>query len=261
MVSLRLVANGPTTETLVAPALYPTVIRHSRSTPWRHAFRYRHPMWLIDLDAPPQGRLLGGVLRFEARDHLGEPSRSLRENVVAWTRERGIDVSDDRILMLSNARSFGYVFNPLSVFWCLRRGAALDAPDALRCVVAEVHNTYGGRHAYLVETPLQAIVSKAFYVSPFNPVDGDYDMRFSLPATDLNVSITLRRAGQVVFGASLVGRRRPATTARVAAALCRHPMAALRVSVLIRYQGIRLFVRGLPVVRRPMDRNLGTGAR
>lgn len=82
---LRLVAGadaGPTTESLVTPALYPTVIRHTRSNPWRHAFRYRHPMWLIDLDHLPAGRLLGGVLRFEARDHLGlPPDRSARTSL------------------------------------------------------------------------------------------------------------------------------------------------------------------------------------
>jgi DUF1365 family protein len=113
----------------------------------------------------------------------------------------------------------------------------------------------------VVDTPQQATIAKAFYVSPFNPVDGEYDMGFSLPTDDLQVTIILRRAGQVVFGATLSGRRQAATAARVVAALCRHPMAALRVSVLIRYQGIRLFMRGLPVVRRPMDRTLGKSAR
>jgi DUF1365 family protein len=260
--------GGPTSDTLTAPALYQTVVRHSRSKPLRHAFRYRHPMWLVDLDELPRGPLLGGVLRFEARDHLGETSRSIRDNVVNWARDQGVDVSDDRILMLANARSFGYVFNPLSVFWCLRRGVALDSPAALHCVVAEVHNTYGGRHAYLLvpdvgSTPetLRASVSKAFYVSPFNPVDGEYDMRFSLPTDDVLVTITLRRAGQIVFGASLTGRRQSASPIRVFAALCRHPMASLRVSILIRYQGIRLFVRGLPVIRRPSDKTSRTGVR
>jgi DUF1365 family protein len=261
VVSLRLVAKGVTTESLVAPALYPSVIRHARITPLRHAFTYRHPMWLVDLDALPSGRLLGKTLRFESRDHIGAPTRSIRENVVEWARDQGVDVRDDRILMLANARSFGYVFNPLCIFWCLRRGAAVASPDAVHCVVAEVHNTYGGRHAYLIETPVKANVAKDFYVSPFNSVDGDYDMRFSLPAEELTATISLRRAGQVVFGASLTGRRQAATTARVIRALCRHPMAALRVSVLIRYQGIRLFVRGLPVVRRPIDQSFGTGAR
>lgn len=162
--------------------------------------------------------------------------------------------------MLANARSLGYVFNPLSVFWCLRRGAALNSPDVLRCVVAEVHNTYGGRHAYLMRPDQagKASIAKAFYVSPFNPVDGDYDMAFSLPTEDLRVTIALRRAGQVVFGASLTGRREAASTSRVARALISNPMAALRVSILIRYQGIRLFARGLPVIRRPIIDTSGT---
>jgi DUF1365 family protein len=265
---LRLLANpsaGPTTESLIAPALYPTLVRHARSAPLHHAFSYRHPMWLVDLDDVPTSGLLGGVLQFAARDHIGNAALSIRQNIVAWVAEHGLDVHSDRILMLTNARSFGYVFNPLTVFWCLRRGVALDDPAAIECIVAEVHNTYGGRHAYLVQpqpaapgTTVGTAIEKAFYVSPFNPVDGEYDMHFSLPTDALVVTIALRRGGRPMFGASLAGRRHPATTTRVLTALLRHPMAGLRVSVLIRYQGIRLWARGLPVVRRPTPNHPNT---
>jgi DUF1365 family protein len=242
--------------TLLTPALYPTVVRHARSKPLRHAFHYRNPMWLLDLEDMPTSRLLGGVLRFEARDHLGDPSLSIRSNVVAWAAAHGVDVGSDQILMLTNARSFGYVFNPLTVFWCLHRQSTPDEIPAVHCVIAEVHNTYGGRHAYLIQPAstdreTTASVEKAFYVSPFNPVEGGYDMRFTLPADQVTVSIALRREGAVMFAASLTGRRRPATASAVVRALVRHPMAALRVSLLIRFEGIRLFARGLPVVRRP----------
>jgi DUF1365 family protein len=246
-----------TGEVLVTPALYPTVIRHARVRPLLHEFRYRHPMWLVDLDAMPSSWLLGGVLSFEARDHIGSPDASIRQNIVDWVAARGLDVTGDRILMLTNARTFGYVFNPLTVFWCLPRSD--DPADAqVDCVVAEVHNTYGGKHAYVVQP--EAEVDKEFYVSPFNPVDGSYQMRFTLPAEKVSVSIALRREGAVVFGANLTGRRKPATTAVVVRALLRHPMAALRVSALIRYQGVRLFLRGLPVVRRPAATSPATSA-
>ena len=76
--------------------------------------------------------------------------------------------------MLANARFLGYVFDPLTVFWCFA------ADGSLRCVVAEVHNTYGERHAYLLrpEADGTAEVGKEFYVSPFNDVSGRYDFRF-----------------------------------------------------------------------------------
>jgi DUF1365 family protein len=234
---------------VLTPALYRTTIGHTRRLPWQHSFRYRHPMWLIDLAEPPRRALLGRLLRFDARDHLGDPGLPIRENVVAWASAQGFDVAADRIVMLTNARTFGYVFNPITVFWCLRA----DDPTAVRCVIAEVHNTYGGRHCYLVvpDAAGHARVDKALYVSPFNPVDGSYDMRFTRPVGRVNVSIVLRRAGEVAFSATLSGERTPATTAAVVRTLARYPLAALRVTALIRYQGIQLFLRGLPIVRRP----------
>jgi uncharacterized protein len=241
---------------VVTPALYRTVIGHSRFTPIRHAFRYRHPMWLVDLAHLPADALLGRLMRFEARDHLGDPGRSIRDNVVEWVGEQGLDVSGDRIVMLANARVLGYVFNPITVFWCLDRENA----GALRCVIAEVHNTYGGRHCYLLRPDEhgRASVDKALYVSPFNPVDGSYDMRFTLPGRDVGVGVALHREGKLAFNATLTGRRAAITTATLLRTLAHYPLASLRVSALIRYQGIRLSLRGLPIVRRPASSPKGS---
>jgi DUF1365 family protein len=235
---------------VVAPALYRTEIGHTRRRPLHHRFRYRHPMWLVDLAEVPHGALLGRLLRFDARDHLGDPMRTIRDNVVEWIGGHGIDVSGDRIVMLANPRMLGYVFNPITVYWCLNG-------STVRCVVAEVHNTYGGRHCYLLtpDAAGRASVDKALYVSPFNPVDGRYDMRFTLPTDLVHVGIILRRGGEVAFSATLDGYRLPVTTATTLRTLLRYPSGALRVTALIRYQGIRLFVRGLPVVRRPAAKN------
>ena len=102
--------------------------------------------------------------------------------------------------LLTNARVLGHVFNPLSVFWC--HGPAGE----LRAVIAEVHNTYGERHCYLLRPDAdgRAGADKAFYVSPFFAVDGHYEMTFTDPTVDeaLAVSITLAREGRVVFRAS-----------------------------------------------------------
>jgi DUF1365 family protein len=237
---------------LVTPALYRTEIGHTRRRPWHHGFRYRHPMWLIDIANVPHGALLGRLLRFDARDHLGDPTRAIRDNIVDWVGGQGIDVSGDRIVMLANPRMLGYVFNPITVYWCLRSRPGTAFDDAVRCVVAEVHNTYGGRHCYLLTPDAQgrASVDKALYVSPFNPVDGSYDMRFTLPADLVHVGVVLRRGGEVAFSATLNGQRAPVTTAATLRTLVHYPLGALRVTALIRYQGIRLFLRGLPVVRR-----------
>src|SRR2546430_2691873 len=113
--------------------------------------------------------------------------------------------------MLTQARVLGYVFNPLTVYWCHR-------PD---CVVAEVHNTYGQRYAYLLHPDARGRgrVPKQFYVSPFYPVDGDYRMSLPEPDATLALSVRLDRPDGHSFTASVRGRAVPATArARLQAA-------------------------------------------
>ena len=137
------------------PALYRTRITHGRTERVGHGFAYRHPMWLVDLDAVPVlPRGLHVLGSFDPVDHLGDPASSLRANVDTFLGLHGLDVAGGQVLMLANARSFGYVFNPLSVFWCY------DRDGALRRVVAEVHNTYGERHCYLAASRCRAVGPK-----------------------------------------------------------------------------------------------------
>ena len=146
-------------------ALYEVTISHARSAPLRNVFRYRSYLWLVDLDHLPQVRLLAG---FSSRDHLGDPGCSIRDNLERFLNSQNVDLDGGRVTMLAQARVLGYVFNPLTVYWCHR-------PDGtLACVVAEVHNTYRQRHAYLLPD-VRADVPKRFYVSPFYPVDGRPD--------------------------------------------------------------------------------------
>ena len=121
-------------------ALYEVTISHARSAPLRNVFRYRSYLWLVDLDHLPRVPLL---TVFRGRDHLGDPRRGIRENLDRFLAANGIS-RPHTITMLTQARVLGYVFNPLTVYWCHR-------PDGtLACVVAEVHNTYRQRHAYLL---------------------------------------------------------------------------------------------------------------
>ncbi|MDQ3465026.1 MAG: DUF1365 domain-containing protein, partial [Actinomycetota bacterium] len=146
------------------PALVEGVVTHDRRAPLRHRFSYRVYQWLVDVDRPPAlPRWLRPFASFNSADHLGSPERTIRVNVETFCAGEDIDVSGGRILMLANARVLGHVFDPLSVFWCL------DDDGGVRCVVAEVHNTYGERHAYLLDTDAsgRASTDKAFYVSPF----------------------------------------------------------------------------------------------
>ncbi|MCA1006542.1 DUF1365 domain-containing protein [Rhodococcus hoagii] len=233
------------------PAIYRTTISHVRTAPLRNAFRYRSYSWLVDVDHLPRlPRLLAPLAGFASADHLGDLSRSLRQNVDAFLAAHGIDLECGKVLLLTNARVFGYVFNPLSVFWCH------DGDGRPVCVIAEVHNTYGERHCYLLRPDERgnARAAKEFYVSPFNDVDGEYRMRLPTPGAALRIGISLERPGQPPFVATVVGERRDATAREVLRAALTVPIAPLRVAVQIRWQGIRLWARGLPVRPRPAHR-------
>jgi DUF1365 family protein len=233
---------------VTAPALYDAQVRHVRRQAMHRAFSHRTYMWLVDLDALPElPRWLRPFARFEARDHLGDPDRTIRQNLDAWLAEQGVDLEGGRVLMLANARAFGHVFNPISVFWC-HRGDGSPA-----CVVAEVHNTYGGRYCYLLRPDAtdRANVEKDFYVSPFLAVSGEYAMRLPEPDDRLTLSITLWQRGRSALTATLVGDRRPATPATLVRMLLRRPLVTHRTSALIRRHGIALWLRRLPVVPRP----------
>lgn len=237
-------------------SLFLTTIRHTRTSPVRHRFEHRSCSWLVDLrDVDRRGRcrtlpaLLRPMVTFRPSDHLGRPDRSWFDNVTDFAATHGeVDLSDGRIRALTNGRSLGHVFNPITLYWCH------DATGELACVIAEVHNTYGQRHAYLMHPDERALagVDKEFYVSPFNDVSGSYRMSLPEPTDRFDVTIVLHRPDEKPFVAGWRGRR-AAGAADLARACCRLPTAAWMVSGRIRWQGIKLW-RKLPVLPRPEHR-------
>lgn len=240
-----------TTRELPRPGRFETTIRHTRRSPFRRTFEHASTLWLVDVDdLPDHGRLA----RFEARDHLGSPERTLRADVEAFLElhDVGLGAGGGTILMAAQPRSLGYVFNPISVFWCF------DDERRLAGVVVEVHNTYGDRHAYLVHPDDQgrARTDKAMYVSPFHGVDGTYDVAVPIPTDRLHVAVTLRGhedgdgEQDAPFSASLTGARSDVPLRRTLG-------AALRGSALIRAHGTWLWARRLPIRPRPAHRQEG----
>ncbi|GHJ91130.1 DUF1365 domain-containing protein [Streptomyces sp. NE5-10] len=231
-----------------APALYECVITHVRRTPLRHALRHRTYLWCVDPDRlPVLPRPLRPLARFDARDHFAGTAGSVRAGLDAYLAAHGVDLEGGRVVMLAHARVFGYVFNPLSVYWCH------DASGALVCVVAEVHNTYGQRHCYLLRTDEagEAEVDKEFYVSPFFAVEGRYRMRLPLPGERLGLTVQLEHEGSRAFTAVVRGVRRPASVPALLSAAVRRPWSTAAVWAGIRRHGIHLLLRGLPVQPRP----------
>lgn len=234
------------------PALVVGRVHHTRHAPLRHTFTHRHYQWLIDLDQPPRlPAWLGPVATFRAEDHLAGAGTlsELKANVLRCLERAGIPAEGvTRVLALTHARVLGHVFDPMTAYWCL------TGSGELRGVVVEVHNTYGGRHAYAVRPGPggTASVDKDFYVSPFNDTTGEYAIRFHLDAERVSVGIRLHREGELVLTAVVEGTLVPATSTSVLRTVARHPFMPQRVTALIRWHGIRLWARRLPIHRRPV---------
>lgn len=234
------------------PALVVGSVRHTRHRPVRHAFTHRHYQWLVDLDAMPVlPRLLRPFAQFRGEDHLaGTPGiPALKANVLRVLEREGVDTSDvGRVAMLAHARVLGHSFDPMTAFWCFA------ADGSLRAVLVEVHNTYGGRHAYVLHPDEvgRARTEKDFHVSPFNAVEGDYAIRFHLSQRRVGVAIRLLVGDEPLVTATVTGAPSPASAPAVVRTVARHPLMTQRVSGLIRVHGIWLWLRRLPVQPRPV---------
>nr|WP_207630441.1 MULTISPECIES: DUF1365 domain-containing protein [unclassified Actinopolyspora] len=227
--------------------MYEVVVTHTRHGNVTRTFRHRLYTWLVDLDRLP--RLpwwLRPFARFDAGDHLGTADEPIRRNLDRWLAERGVHTQGGRILMLAHARVLGHVFNPVTVYWCHR-------PDGEQaCVVAEVHNTYGERHRYLLhpDPDGHARAEKQFYVSPFLPEHGQYRMRLPQPGTRLALRIELHDEQGKRLTATVSGVRKPASRRELVRMLLRRPLVPQRVSAAIRKHGIALWLRRVPTTPR-----------
>jgi DUF1365 family protein len=227
------------------PALYRTRVTHLRRAPVHHYFELNSYSWYVDLDELPQ---LPGWLRpfarFEAGDHFdGVVGDTLRARIDAVLAERSIDLGGGRVTALLQPRVLGYAFNPLSLDWCH------DAHGVLRHVIAEVRNSRGEWHAYVIppDGPNPAMVRKRFETSPFNGMDGYYLVRAPRPDDALDVTISLHRDNQPAIVGTLRGTRRPATLGQVLRLQATKPIAPQMTALSLRVQGLILRARRVPV--------------
>ncbi|HEY2069963.1 MAG TPA: DUF1365 domain-containing protein [Rhizomicrobium sp.] len=225
-------------------AIYEGSVTHARIFPRRHAFRYRVFSLLLDLDEIDSlnlrlfGRNRAAVASFFDRDHGdgGAP----RDWANARLAEAGL-AADGPIRVLCYPRLLGYVFNPLSVWFCYRKDESLAA------TIYEVHNTFGERHSYVLPAGAPQECDKAFYVSPFLSLDCRYDFRITPPGEDVLIAIRESEGGRPVLNAAFAGTRKPLTDRTLLSALLRHPLMTLKVVAAIHYEAFRLWLKRVPV--------------
>jgi DUF1365 family protein len=240
----------------VTSALYAGTVMHQRYKPRRHALRYRICWMLFDLDDfPSRLRLFShnrfNLISFDDRDHLDGSAGNLRGQVEAAMASAGLQPDGGPIRLLCMPRVLGHAFNPITVFFCYRRDNTLTA------MLYEVHNTFGGRHSYLipVEDPAAKTIrqgcGKAFYVSPFNHMAMTYAFRVLPPGESTAVVVHADDAGGRVITASFAGRRTRLSDAALAGIVLRHGMLSLKVLGAIHWEAAKLWLKGLRPQPRP----------
>lgn len=243
--------------------VYEGYVWHSRREPTRHRFRYALSMLYLDLDelstAFSQGWLWSAkrsaVVWFRRADYLGDARVPLDVAVRHRLESEGIERCGGPIRVLTQPRYFGFLMNPVSFYFCFDRGGT-----PLRAVIAEVTNTpWGERHSYVLAGDALTSdgeqkslrLSKQLHVSPFMPMDMEYQWRLTAPGAGLQIDIRNYGQSRHVFSASLRLKRREWCAAELWRALWRYPFMTQRIAVGIYWQAFRLWWKGCPVYRHP----------
>jgi DUF1365 family protein len=232
---------------MTASAIYEGTVRHRRFADRANEFTTKIALAYVDLDELPFSH--GRLVRFERSDYLGDPARPLAEEVRDLVEERTGARPQGPIRLLTQLRSFGHCFNPVSFYYCFD-----PAGERVQEVVAEVTNTpWGERHAYVIERAgpgvLKGDSEKVLHVSPFMGMEHQYDWRVADPADTLSVHIESVRDGRKAFDATLSLRRRELSRR----ALARCAGTTIRTVVLIYVHALRLKLKGARVHPHPKE--------
>ncbi len=243
--------------------IYEGRVRHTRTQPATHSFSYRLFMMYLDLDELPT--LFGkrwfwstrraALARFRRSDHVGPEEQPLgdavRDLVAAETGVRPAGP----IRLLTNLAYFGYCFNPVSFYYCFAEDG-----ETVEYIVAEVNNTpWGERDCYVMRCDAASRrgpawrfnPKKKMHVSPFMPMEIEYDWALAEPAERLSVYMANARDGRRFFDASMLLERREISGRSLASVLLRFPFQTAKIILAIHWEALRLWLKRCPVYTHP----------
>lgn len=248
---------------IVKSCTYAGRVRHRRFAPRRHEFSYTLFLMYIDLDEPPglfdrfwlwSARSVN-LAWFRRVDHMGDPKQPLIDAVRDWVEKATGHRPQGPVRLLTHFRYLGYGFNPVSFYYCFEEtGVKIEA------IVTEVNNTpWGEQHVYVLPARdsqgkgryLRFKRSKEFHVSPFMPMDIDYDWCFFVPGERLNVHIENYREGSKLFDATLILERLSLTSRNLARVLVGYPPMTAKVIVAIYFEALKLWLTKTPFYPHP----------
>ncbi len=269
-----MVSESPKAFSKSRSCLYECRVMHHRFEPRRHRFEYGIFMLYLDLDELDSlaGRLRlfsrnrPGLYEFRDSDHLQFPptghAGGVRESLGRWLQTQGVQLPDDaRIGLLTLPRVAGYIFNPVSFYFCQ---TAAGEPI---CAVTEVGNTFGELKPYLIPNDATAgkgnrfarVVPKHYYVSPFTAPDVCFDFKLTAPDDSLRIAINDVSGDCTLLVSTLAGSRLPLTDAGLVRLTLKYPLVTLRVITLIHWQALKLWWKRVPWHRKAADTNLQRG--
>lgn len=243
-------------------ALYRGAVAHRRLRPRSHRLRYRVFWLLLDLAEVDMlsarcaafSRNRFNLLSFHDRDHGDGSDTPLRAQVEAKLTASGIDLGGGKIRLLTMPRVLGYVFNPISLYYCHH------ADGRLMAMIYEVTSTFGERHAYVApvrtlaaqrDGQIRQTANKALYVSPFMDMDMGYVFRGRAPGETLALAIEGRDSEGLLIAATLAGERRAFTDGELIAASAAIPLLTLKVTAAIHWEALKLWLKRVPLTRPP----------
>lgn len=242
-----------------ASALYRGVVTHRRFRPREHRLKYRVFWLLLDLDEVDRldrrlrwfsrGRF--NLLSFHDHDHGDGSDRALRDQVDGLLRRAGIDLKGGAVRLLTMPRVLGFVFNPISLYYCH------GADGRLAAMIYEVTSTFGVRHAYVIPVAaadggaINQRAAKALYVSPFMGMEMDYAFRGRAPSETLALRIDGLDAEGVLITANMAGARVALSDRAIVSACAAMPLLTLKVVAGIHWEALKLFLKGVRLTRQP----------
>lgn len=253
-------------------SIYNAWVSHTRTAPKRNHFRYRIGTFLLDLDElehlNKQYLLFGynsfSIFSFWDKDHIRYGTGPLIDQIRNFLKDSGYTEPIQKIYLNTNLRVLGYVFNPVSFYFCLGNDGRLVY------AIAEVGNTFGEIKPYIgtlnensrgtmADPDVYLRVQKNFYVSPFIALDSEFEFRLNLPNETLQIAVNSWEKAERILTTAFVGEKKSFCNQNLLFLFCRYPFVTVQIIALIHWQAIKLWFMRLPYIKKQENKDKQTG--